>query len=238
MIKKIAKIIIIFIIGIFGGIFADQILWPYFIERPLFYRYRLDQAPIVINKTEEITITENNALESAAEKIEKSIAEIRIQTESGKIIDGSGVIITSDGLILTLADLASQKGNISIFFNGKSMDCRILKKDSNSNLALLKVDETNLPTVGFAEFGSLRFGQRVFLTGVFFKNDSFSKIVNEGIIKNYDEEEIITNIIEESYAKGSPLFNIKGELVGLNEVNSKGEVSSIPINKIRDFIGF
>ena len=34
-----------------------------------------------------------------------------------------------------------------------------------NNLALIKVEEAGLPTVGFAEFGSLRFGQRVFLAG-------------------------------------------------------------------------
>ena len=61
MTKNALKILIIFIIGTIGGIFADQILWPYFIERPLFYRYRLDQAPIVMNKTEEIIIEEYSA---------------------------------------------------------------------------------------------------------------------------------------------------------------------------------
>jgi len=34
------------------------------------------------------------------------------------------------------------------------------------------------------------------------------------------------------------LFNIKGELVGLNTVDSEGKISAIPVNKIREFIGF
>lgn len=234
MLKNLGKIIIIFVFGIFGGIFADQILWPYFIEMPLFYKYRLDQAPIFINQTEQIFIEENNALENAVEKVEKSVVGIK----SGKGIEGSGIIITSDGLILTLSGLISQKGSTVVFSDGEASDFKILKKDAESNLVLIKIEKTSLPTISFADSGSLRFGQRVFMLGFYFKNNELSKIVNEGIIKTYNKEIIETNISEESYLKGSPLFNVKGELAGLNTIDSDNKVSSIPINKIRDFIGF
>ena len=238
MSKNIVKIIVIFVFGIFGGIFADQILWPYFIERPLFYKYRLDQAPIVINQTEEIHIEENTALENAVEKVDKSVAGIRIIKSNGKIIEGSGIIVTSDGLIVTLADLVSQQGEVSLFFDGKSANYKVIKKDTKNNLALIKIEEVNLPTVGFADAGSLRFGQRVFLLGAYFKNGNFTKIVNEGIIKTYDQSSIVTNMTDKAYLEGSALFNVKGELVGLNTIDSENRVFSIPINQIREFIGF
>lgn len=239
MSKNILKLILIFVFGIFGGIFADQILWPYFIERPLFYKYRLDQAPIVMNKTEEIIIEENSALEKAIEKVEKSVVGIRIETEAGKVIEGSGLVITSDGLIITLSDLISPKGNdTTLFFDGEAFGFRVLKRDAQNNLALIKIEKNSLPTIGFAEFGSLRFGQRVFLVGAFFRNGIFTKMVNEGIIKSYDEKSVITNMTEKSYIKGSPLFNIKGELVGLNNIDSENKVVSISISKIREFVGF
>ena len=236
--KNILKVIVIFVFGMFGGIFADQIFWPYFIERPFFYQYRLDQAPIVMNKTEEIIIQENSALENAIEKVEKSVAGIKIETASGKTIEGSAIVITSDGLILTVFDLINQSGGTTLFFDGQAVEFRVLKKDAQNNLALLKIEKNNLPTTGFAEFGSLRFGQRVFLIGAFFRNGIFTKMVNEGIIKSYDEDSVITNIFEKSYIKGSPLFNIKGELVGINLTDQEGKVVAISINKIREFIGF
>lgn len=238
MIKNISKIIVIFVFGIFGGIFADQILWPYFIERPLFYKYRLEQAPIYINQTEQVFIEESNALESAVEKVEKSIVGIRIKLDNGKNLEGSGVIITSDGLIVTLLDLVSQKGSAVVFYDGQVGDYKIIKRDTINNLALIKIEEKNLATVSFSEFGSLRFGQKVFLIGAYFKEGKFSKIVNAGVIKTYDENNIETNIVEENNVKGSAIFNIKGELIGINDVGLKNKLLPIPADKIREFIGF
>jgi len=105
MSKNILKIVAFFIIGTVGGIFADQILWPYFIEKPLFYQYRLEQSPVYVTERKEVTIQENTALKEAIEKVEKTVVGVRTQTKEEKILEGSGLIVTSDGLIVTLAEL-------------------------------------------------------------------------------------------------------------------------------------
>ena len=71
MLKNIFKIIAIFILGTVGGIFADQILWPYFVERPLFYQYKLEKSPVYVTERKEVFIQENTALEEAIEKVGK-----------------------------------------------------------------------------------------------------------------------------------------------------------------------
>lgn len=106
MLKKVFKIVAVFIIGMVGGIFADQIFWPYFVERPLFYQYRLEKAPIYVAERKEVFIQENIALTDSIEKVEKSVVGITAKSKTGKILEGSALILTSDGLILTLADLA------------------------------------------------------------------------------------------------------------------------------------
>jgi len=237
MFKNIFKIIIVFIVGVIGGIFADQILWPYFIEKPLFYEYRLEQAPVHITEKREITVLENTALQDAIEIVERSVVGIRTVTIRGRIITGSGLVVTSDGLIVTLAELVPQGQKFSFFVDSKAPNYQILKRDLKNNLALIKLEDDNLSTTGFAEFGSLRFGQRVFLVEAVLKNGDLNKVVNGGIIKTYDQDLIETNILNDSNISGSPLFNIKGELVGLNVVE-ESNVSAIPINKIQDFIGF
>ena len=237
MLRNILKIIAVFIIGTIGGIFADQIFWPYFVERPLFYKYRLEQAPVYVTETNEIIIQENSALQDAVEKTEQTVVAIRTKTRTGKVLNGSGLIVTSDGLLVTLAELVPQGESPAFFVDGNTPVYQILKRDLKENLALVKVEKSNLPTVGFADFGSLRFGQRVYLVGAT-QPPNGGWVVNEGIIKTYNEESIQTNIFEEQNLKGSPLFNIKGELVGLNLIDSQGKVSAIPIKKIRDFIGF
>ena len=237
MFKNVFKIIIVFVFGIAGGIFANQILWPYFVERPLFYKYQLANIPVSVNETKEITIQENVALQGCVEKIEKSIVGIRTETKTGKVITGSGLVVTSDGLIVTLSELVPRGGDFIFFVDGKTPNWQILKRDVENNLALVKIEEQDLVTVGFADFDGIKLGQRVFLSGMIFIKTDRLKMVNQGIIKFFTKDYIRTNIFEKNTLKGSALFNINGELLGLNTIDSEGIVTAIPITVIRDFIG-
>lgn len=236
--KNIFKIIGIFIIGIVGGIFADQILWPYFIERPLFHQYRLEQSPVYVTERKEITIQENVALKNAIEKVEKVVVGVKTETKVGKFLEGSGLIITADGLMVTLAELVLQGSTFSFFIDGKKVNFQILKRDLEDNLVLVKIEEANLPTVSFADLEKMKLGERVFLVGVIFKKGEPSKIVNEGIVKSFGQDFIKTNIFEENILKGSPLFDIEGNILGLNTIDKEGKVIAIPISKIKTFAGF
>ncbi|MDO8424878.1 MAG: hypothetical protein Q7S70_02985, partial [bacterium] len=137
--KNILKIIAIFFLGIFGGIFADQILWPYLIERPLFYKYRLEQSPVYVTERKEVILRENTAVTSAIERVEKTVAGVRAKTANGGILEGSGLVITSDGLMVTLASLVPQGASFSFFVDGKAATFQILKRDLEDNLALVKM---------------------------------------------------------------------------------------------------
>jgi S1-C subfamily serine protease len=234
--KALWKILGVFILGIFGGIFADQILWPYFIERPLFYQYNLEPTPIYITERKEVIIEENSALKNAIEKVEGSVIGVKTRTKGG-VLEGSGLILTSDGLVVTLAELVPQGNTFSFFVDGQLAHFQILKRDLKENLVLIKVEKTNLPTVGFADFERLKLGERVFLVGMVI-GEEIKKTTNEGIVKSFDRDEINTSIFETSNLAGSPLFNIKGEFLGLNTMDSLGRVTTIPVTKIKTFAGF
>jgi len=240
MLKNVLKIVGIFILGIFGGIFGSQILWPYFIERPLFYQYRLEKNPIYVTERKEITIQENTALKNAIEKVEKVVIGVKTKTGTGKILEGSGLILTSDGLVVTLADLVPQGSNFSFFVDEEPVHFQILKRDLKENLALVKLEATNLPTVSFSDFEKLKLGERVFLVGITPSSiESWvKKTVNEGIVKSFDKDSIETNIFEKNNLAGSPLFDIEGNVLGLNTVDKEGKVIAIPISKIKSFAGF
>lgn len=235
MLRNIFKVISFFILGIVGGIFADQILWPYFVERPLFYQYKLEQNPVYITEREEIIIRENVALKNVIEKVEKVVIGVRTETKTGKILEGSGIILTSDGLLVTLSDLVPQGSTFSFFVEDKQAPFQILKRDLKENLALVKIEATNLQTCGFANLEKLKLGERVFLVGVIFDNGDPSKIVNEGIVKYFSKNLIKTNIFEKNILSGSPLFNIEGEILGLNTIDLEGKIIAIPISKVKDF---
>ncbi len=234
MAKKILKIAFILILGMAGGFIAAFI----FLRQELSKQSNLSSSSLSVNEKKEIIVEENNALQEAARKIEKSVVGIKITTKEGKTTFGSGLVVTSDGLIITLAELLPKAGNFVFLVDGQTPGWQILKKDLNSNLALVKLDQQNLSTVGFADFQGLKLGQRVFLAGMIFQQDQPLEMVNEGIIKFFSPDYIRTNIFEKTTLKGSPLFNIKGELLGLNTIDSEGKVTAIPIDKIREFIGF
>ena len=120
--KILLEILVIFIIGICGGIFADQILWPYFVEKPLFHQYRLEQSPVYITERKEFIIQENVALQNAIEKVANTVIGVRTKTATGKVLEGSGLILTSDGLLVTLADLVPQGSDFEFLVEGKFCD--------------------------------------------------------------------------------------------------------------------
>ncbi|KKU85897.1 MAG: hypothetical protein UY15_C0020G0021, partial [Parcubacteria group bacterium GW2011_GWA2_47_9] len=123
---------------------------------------------------------------------------------------------------------------------GREVKYQVLKRDVQMNLALIKLEGNGFFTVGFAD--SLKLGTRVFLAAnavSFFVDGQPQEqfIVNEGVIRVFNNDEVQTTISDKKEVKGSPLFDIQGNLVGLNDVDSTGRVVAIPAQKIREFAG-
>jgi S1-C subfamily serine protease len=237
MIKNLLKILAIFVVGMVGGIFAEEIFWPYFVERPLFYKYKLEKPPVYVTERKEIRIQENTALKDAISKVEKAVVLIRTKTKTGKNLEGSGFILTSDGLIITLAELVPEGSKISLFVEGEIVSPQVLKRDLDKNLALLKIEKKNLSTTGFFNFEKLKLGERVFLVGKSFESGKVKNFVDEGIVKSFDENKIETNIQGSKEILGTPLFDIEGNLLGINYLTKEGNFISIPVTQIKSFAG-
>ena len=242
MIKLFLKIGGILILGAVGGMLAQLFVLPYLAEQPYFQKFQfikdLYEKEVIINPKEEIIIQENVALTRAIEKVEKTVVGVKTESKTGKVLQGSGVIITSDGLMITLAELVPQTSDFYFFWEGKYITYEILKRDLKNNLALIKVENGNLPTISFADSEKIKLGQKVFLVGLSVEEKTAKKIVNQGIISALDKNSIQTNIFDKNFAKGSPLFDIEGNLLGLTFVDSDGRDSAVPVAVIREFIGF
>lgn len=239
MIKNIFKIVIVFLIGTVGGIFAEQIFWPYFVERPLFYQYKLETAPVYITERKEMVVQENTALQETIGKVEKTVVGVKTKTNDGAMLFGSGLAVTTDGLIITAAEIVPQGSIFAFYIDGDWPLYQILKRDLANNLALIKVDNGKLNTAGFADFAKLKLGQRVFLVSMDFQATTTPALaVDEGIITSFNEKSIKTNILAAEDLLGTPLFDIEGNLVGLVDSINNSRVSVVPITLIRQFIGF
>lgn len=239
MIKRISKILSIFLIGMVGGMFSSQVLLPHFLDDSFLgfdsaYLARLASGPIYLTEKNEITIQENSAIQDSIEKVKNALVAVRTKTAKNEIY-GSGLILTSDGLMVTLNELIPKGNEYAFFVNGKASDYQILKRDTKNNLALIKIKRDKLETCGFADLQELRTGERVFLLGKIFSAQGRLNLANEGIVKYFTNNYIRTNLFEEKTLAGSVLFNIKGELLGLNTIGEDGKVTAIPINIIREF---
>ncbi len=241
--KNILNLLFILIIGGLGGILADQFLLPYLAGIPPFSKigfiHQAGNGTTIIHPTEKIIITENTALEQAIDKISPCLVVIQSEQNKRLLSQGTGFIITSDGLIITAGDLAPAKADqYLVFRNEQSLSAQVVKRDLENNLALLKIAETNLPVVSLTDLAEVRLGQRVILIGVELVKNSLNRFVNLGIIRSINQEMLKINLAEENtLTNGSPLINIKSEVIGLNLVDYKGLLKTIPANKIKEFIG-
>lgn len=228
--------------GALGALLFNALVFPYMLSSPYFENYQFikdfKQGKIVINQKESVYIQENTALQEAIDRVKKSVVVIQSPTR-GLV---SGFIASSDGNIITLADAVGAGGAGSVFFEGQPVTVTSMKIDLQHNLALLKIDKNNLQTVGFASPDSTKMGQRIFLVAPA-KTSGDAWLANEGIIREIEVlpngfgQVIKTNMKEAATANGSPLFNVAGQLVGLNMVDVSGNISAISVNSIQGLLG-
>lgn len=242
--NKIFNLLVILIIGGLGGVLADQFFLPYLSTISPFSKinfiHQSGNGTTIVNPTEKIIITENIAIEDAVSKIGPCLVIIQSLQGEKVISQGSGFVMASDGLIVTAADNVSAKADkYLVFRNSHSSEAKIIKNDLESNLALLKVEESNLPVVSLADLDGLRLGQRIILIGAELTEEGLNRFVNLGVIRSIRENVLKVNLTEEnSLANGGPLVNVKGEVIGLNLVDRTGLVKTIPAGQIKTFAGF
>jgi len=151
------RIFFILIVGALGGMIFQAFILPYLAQKPYFQRFQfikiLTEREIIVQPKETVIIQENVALQEAVMKVEKVVIQVRSQTKTGNILEGSGLILTSDGLVVTLAEIVPLGSDFSFFWEGENLPYQILKRDLKNNLALIKVEKSNLPTAGFANLG-------------------------------------------------------------------------------------
>ncbi|AXE32931.1 DegQ family serine endoprotease [Chromobacterium phragmitis] len=135
---------------------------------------------------------------------------------------GSGFIISPDGYLLTNAHVVARADKITVKFNDKrEFQARVIGSDARSDVALLKIDATNLPVVRLGDPKNLKVGQWVLAIGSPF---GFENTATSGIVSGKNRmlpDESSVQFIQTDAAvnpgnSGGPLFNLKGEVVGIN----------------------
>ena len=135
---------------------------------------------------------------------------------------GSGFLISSDGYILTNTHVLSGMNSIKVVLNNRrEYTARLVGSDTQTDIALLKIDAQGLPTVKIGNPKTLRVGEWVAAIGAPF---GFDNSVTAGIVsakgrslpnENYTPF-IQTDVAINPGNSGGPLFNLRGQVVGVN----------------------
>lgn len=135
---------------------------------------------------------------------------------------GSGFIISEDGYILTNAHVVDGADEIVVRFNDhRELEAELVGSDIKTDVALLKVDADNLPTLNIGHSKELEVGEWVAAIGSPF---GFDHSVTAGIVSAINRTLpsdsyvpfIQTDVAINPGNSGGPLFNLDGEVVGIN----------------------
>lgn len=139
---------------------------------------------------------------------------------------GSGVIISKDGYVVTNNHVVDGASKLRVKLNdGRTFDAKLVGRDSATDVALLKVEGEDLPTLPFGSSDALRLGEWVLAIGSPFDLQSTitagivsAKARNLGAIPNdfRIESFIQTDAAVNPGNSGGALVNTRGELVGIN----------------------
>lgn len=135
---------------------------------------------------------------------------------------GSGFIISADGLILTNAHVVDGASEVLVRLSDhRELRARVLGRDRRTDIALIKIDALGLPTARLADPNQLKVGEWVMAIGSPF---GFDNSVTVGIVSAKGRalpQESYVSFIQTDAAinpgnSGGPLFNLRGEVVGVN----------------------
>ncbi len=171
------------------------------------------------------------------------------QKETAPINGGSGFIISSDGLIFTNRHVLSESDSDYqvITFDDKKYPAKVLARDEINDVAILKIEGENFPTIELGDSSSLELGQTVIAFGNAL--GLFKNTVSSGIISGLSrlitaqagisgEQERLRGLIQTDAAinpgnSGGPLCDIDGKAIGINAAVILGAENigfAIPIN--------
>lgn len=162
---------------------------------------------------------------------------------------GSGVIVSNEGYIVTNNHVIENADEIRvILYGGEELDAEIIGTDPGSDIAVLKVERSEMPAIPLGNSDEIRVGEMVMAIGSPLSRD-LAHTVSKGIVSasgrsslglNAFENYIQTDAAINPGNSGGALINLDGELIGINTAiasrsgGNQGIGFAIPVNMVRE----
>jgi len=266
--KGIAILFLIFFVGGIGGVYFDQQVLPFirtnkYLSRINFLN-RTAENVTVINKTQQVTIKEDDSINEIASQTSNAVVNIvSIATQKDPLTkiaktanqSGTGIIVTSDGLIATYRGAIIEKDADyqAFLFNGNYYQASLVGIDEFSDLAFLKIDAPNLTAVSFADSSDIHPGKKLVAIG-----NSFGEYQNRyeaGLLSNINKtfnlggktvaiSEKLEGVFEDDFKNrkeyiGGPVIGYSGDVIGIIgalTINGQDQYFEIPSNVVKNSI--
>jgi serine protease Do len=164
-------------------------------------------------------------------------------TEKKRIGAGTGFLVSPDGYIVTNKHvIADEQAQYTVYLNndanrGEKIVAKVLARDPNNDLAILKIDKTNLPFLSFGDSSKLQVGQTAITIG--YALGEFDNTVSKGVISGLartvtagggfgEATEDLKNLIQSDAAinpgnSGGPMLDLEGNVIGINVAMANAE---------------
>ncbi|MGO3450495.1 MAG: DegQ family serine endoprotease [Marinomonas sp.] len=221
------------------SIFMMLSMFTHAAELPDFTKLVEKSSPAVVNISTEQLVTTKMASEGISSEVTPNNEELneffkrffgqqpfnggsQVPKESERSSLGSGFIISSDGYVLTNNHVVDGADVIHVRLNDRRQyKAQVIGVDERTDLALLKIDADNLPTVKMGDSDNLKAGQWVLAIGSPF---GFDYTVTAGVVsatgRNLPSDNYVpfiqTDVAINPGNSGGPLFDLSGEVVGIN----------------------
>lgn len=211
-------------------------------------------------------IQEENAVIGVVEKTSSSVVAIGISKEVVNPLDpfatskkeastiGTGFAVSNQGIIVTNKHVVSDLGNYAVITkDGQKYDVKKIYRDPKLDLAIVKIDESNIKPLELGDSSKLKVGQTVIAIG-----NSLGKLTNTvttGVVSGLSRKilvgdgyegslESLDNLIQTDAAinpgnSGGPLLNSAGQVIGVSVATTEGAQNigfGVPINSVKDIV--
>jgi len=199
---------------------------PPTVEVPNFVALMKQQGPAVVNIRASRTVEADSGLPEGDPLLEffRRFGQIPEQGEHQELGLGSGFIINPDGYILTNAHVVADADDVVVTLTDKrEFTAKVLGADTYTDVALVKIEASGLPVVKIGNAESVQPGEWVAAIGAPF---GFENSVTAGIVsakgRMLPNESYVpfiqTDVAVNPGNSGGPLFNPRGEVVGINSI--------------------
>lgn len=233
---------------------------------------RLGLAPSNTNLLEQTVVKEENAVIDIVERVSPAVVTVAVETPQRRILElnpfggfrqrleggseqdiGSGFIVDANGLIVTNKHVVSDDdaSYTVITQDDKEYEVVDIVRDPANDLAIIKVNATNLPTIELGDSNNLKVGQFAIAIGTAL--GEFRQTVTTGVVSGLGRGitagsiyegfvEQLDDVIQTDAAinpgnSGGPLLNSAGQVIGVNVAVARGAENigfAIPVNIVKD----